>query len=283
MNSGESVLDAHVHFWDPEGRDYPWLDSLPALQRAFTPADLDRDAAGVVLDGFVFVECNCRPEQALDEARAVAGLAAREPRIRAIVAFADLTRPEALPPLLDAYEEIRLVRGIRHNIQGNEPGFGLAEPFEQGVREVGRRGFTFDLCATWDQLGEVAELAHRCPDTALVLDHCGKPDIGSRAFGPWRDGIDALAAMPHVCCKLSGLLTQTGPGGWGEDSLLPYAEHVAAAFGRDRLIYGGDWPVLTLAGTYGEWYQFSRRFTEGWTPAEQAAFYAGNARRFYGI
>jgi L-fuconolactonase len=278
-----AIVDSHVHFWDPERLDYPWLDSLPRVRRAFDPADLDRDALGLPLGGLVFVECNCRGEQALQEARMVAEMAVREPRILAIVAFADLMSPEQLPPLLDAYVSLPLVRGIRHNIQGNPPGFCLHDHFIQGVREVGRRGFTFDLCATADQLPDVVELAARCPETALVLDHCGKPRIGARALDPWRLHIRNLAALPNVHCKLSGLLTESGPAGWSEEELVPYAEQVADAFGPDRLMYGGDWPVLTLAGTYREWYQFTRRFTEDWEPARQAAFYRENALRFYGI
>ena len=283
VNPFASVVDSHVHFWDPEHLDYPWLDGLPRLRRSFTPADLDRDAAGVPLEALIFVECNCRGEQALDEARAIAELAERDPRIRGIVAFADLTLPDQLDDLLDAYRGIGLVRGVRHNIQGNPPGFCVSDRFVEGVREVGRRGLTFDLCATHHQLAEVVALARACPDTSLVLDHCGKPAIGVRLLDPWREHIRELAALPHVSCKLSGLLTETGPTGWTEDDLLPYAAHVAEAFGPNRLMYGGDWPVLSLAGTYLEWYQFTRRFTGDWSDAQRSSFYGGNALYFYGI
>lgn len=283
MSQSPAVVDSHVHFWDPGVRAYPWLGELPRLNRPYGVEDFDRDAAGVPVEAMVFVECNCLPEQALDEARAVSELAARDRRIQGIVAFADLTRPDLLPRLLDEYASLDLVRGVRHNIQGNPPGFATATPFVDGVREVGERGLTFDLCATGDQLGEVVELARLCPGTRLVLDHCGKPDIGAGALEPWRAWIDELASLPHVHCKLSGLLTETGSAGWSDELLLPYTRHVASAFGPRRLLYGGDWPVLGLAGTYREWYQFTRRFTADWEAADQAAFYGGNARRFYRI
>lgn len=273
------VVDAHVHFWEPESLEYPWLAELPALARAFRPADHARACAGAPVRQLVFVEANCRPDQALREAQRVAQLAAADRRIRAIVAFVDLTGGEAALAM-DSLAEVPLVRGVRHNIQGNPPGFCLQPAFVAGVREAGRRGLSFDLCATHDQLAEVVELARHCPDTALVLDHCGKPPIAAGTLDPWRDHIRQLASLDHVSCKLSGLLTEAGDRRADED-LLPFAHHVAEAFGPNRLMYGSDWPVLTLAGSYDEWYGFTLRFTEGWSQAETRAFYEENAARFY--
>jgi L-fuconolactonase len=283
VNLSAPVVDSHAHFWDPAALDYPWLDELPALRRGFGPAEFSAAAAGVPLLGVVFVECNCDPSQSLAEVEAVGRLALQDPRILGIVAFADLTAAEALGSRLDRLQEHALVRGIRHNIQGTEAGFCLRPDFVEGVREAGRRGLTFDLCATHDQLADVVELCRRCPETRLVLDHCGKPAIREQRLDPWRAHIRELAVLPHLWCKLSGLLTEADHAGWAEEDLAPYAEHVAEAFGTERLMYGGDWPVLTLAGTYREWYQFTRRFTGAWSTAERAAFYGGNALRCYDL
>lgn len=283
MTAPRAVLDAHVHFWDPALREYPWLAALPPLRRSFAPAEFARDSARAPIAGAVFVECNCDPTRALEEARWVAGLPRDGSPVVGIVAFADLTRAEALPDALDAYAGIDGVCGIRHNIQGNPPGFALQDRFVEGVREVGRRGFTFDLCATHDQLPEVVQLARRCPHTRLVLDHCGKPDIAGGSVDPWRMHVAELASLPNVWCKLSGLLTEARVPGWRAADLRPYAEHVVEAFGRDRVMYGGDWPVLTLAGTYRAWYQFTLRFTRNWAERERAGFYRENALGFYGI
>src|SRR5690606_4025539 len=190
---------------------------------------------------------------------------------------------DRLDGALDRVAAVDRVRGARHNIQGHGPGFCLDENFVEGVREVGRRGLTFDLCVTHDQLADVVKLARLCPETALVLDLVGKPAIRERLLGPWRRHIVERAQFPHVVCKLSGLLTEASPTGWSEDDLWPYAEHLIEQFGPDRLIYGGDWPVVTLAGPYVEWYQFTRRLTSGWDRPQRDAFYRGNALRFYGI
>jgi L-fuconolactonase len=277
-----ALVDAHVHFLDPRVLRYPWLAAAPALDRAWLPADYRAAHAGVPVESLVFVEANPSPEQAPEEVRFVQGLREREPVIGAIVAFVELLGPGAAAEI-ERLAEAEGVVGIRHNIQGNPPGFSLRPGFVEGVRRAGRSGLTFDLCATHDQLGEVVELARLCPDTRLVLDHCGKPPILEGALEPWAGWMARLAAEPHVWCKLSGLLTEADPERWRDEDLLPYAEVVAERFGAERLMYGSDWPVLTLASRSEGWYPFTRRFTGGWRRDDVRRFYHDNARAFYGL
>jgi L-fuconolactonase len=270
------MVDAHVHFWDPSALQYPWLDALPTLRRAFGPRDYAEASVGVPVRRLVFVECNCRPEQNAHEVR----FAERVPLVAAIVAFADVA---ALgPAALDTLPDSPRVKGIRQNIQGQPPGFCLAPPFVSGVREAARRGLAFDLCATHDQLGDVIQLVRRCPDARFVLDHCGKPAIRDGAIAAWARDVATLAAHENVCCKLSGLLTEASSPSTDAE-LGPYAEQVIDAFGPRRVIYGSDWPVLTLAGALADWYAFTRRVTASWSDAERAAFYEDNAVRVYGL
>jgi len=284
------VVDAHVHFWDPAVLHYPWLAGTP-LDRAFLPPDYAATAAKgkAPITKLVFVECNCRPEEAQREVEFAQRLAQAEregeggPHIAAIVAFADLTDPPGLDRALNALCCSPLVKGTRHNIQGQPAGFALESVFVDGVQEVGRRGLTFDLCATHAQLREVAALVERCPDTQFVLDHCGKPPIRARRLEPWRACLARLAACENVCCKLSGLLTEAEPAHRRAEDLIPYATAAVECFGIERMLYGGDWPVLTLAGSYGDWYRFTERFTAGWSAADRNSFYAGNAARVYGL
>jgi L-fuconolactonase len=215
-------------------------------------------------------------------------LASQEPRIAGIVAFADLTAglgpgDSGLGRTLDVLARSPLVKGVRQNIQGQPAGFCVQRAFVEGVGEVGRRGLTFDLCATHDQLGDVVQLVRQCPGTRFVLDHCGKPAIRDRRMKRWRADIATLAACDAVSCKLSGLLTQTPPKNWRDEDLLPYAECVVESFGVERVIYGSDWPVLTLAGSCCDWYGFTQRFTARWSAAEQSRFYCDNAARVYGL
>jgi L-fuconolactonase len=290
------IVDSHVHFWDPAELHYPWLDELPSLRRAFLPADYRAAAGEAPVTEVVFVECNCRPEEARREVQLVERLARGdgegegEPRIAGIVAFAPLTEGLGaggsglvLDAMLDALCSSPMVKGIRQNIQGQPSGFSLQPRFVEGVRKIGRRGLTFDLCVTHGQLSEVLDLVRRCPDTQFVLDHCGKPAIRARCLEPWRGDVARLAAHENVCCKLSGLLTEAEPARWRADDLIPYATAVVECFGIERVMFGSDWPVLTLAGRYRDWYGFTDQFTAAWSAAERSGFYAGNAARVYGL
>jgi L-fuconolactonase len=277
------VLDAHVHYWDCQALEYPWLEELPGLQRAFGPEEYRRAVRGIPCEEIIFVEANPRADLGGEEARRVAALAHAGPTVRAIVAFVDLTAaPAVRGAALDALGGIPLVRGVRHNVQGNPPGFALESRFVEGVREAGRRGLVFDLCITHDQLAEATELVDRCPETPFVVDHCAKPSIGARLAEPWGAELARLAERPNVACKLSGLTTECRAP-WSFDDVRPYAEHVVSCFGPERLLYGSDWPVLTLASDPGAWYHFTRSLTDPWSDAEREAFYRGNAVRVYGI
>ncbi len=199
------------------------------------------------------------------------------------MAFVDLLDEKRRRDVLERLRRVGRVRGVRHNIQGRAAGFATQPPFVAGVDEVGRFGFTFDLCCTADQLPEVVALVARCPATRFVLDHCGKPAIAAGAFSPWAEDLAALASHDNVACKLSGLLTEAGPSRSSDDDLLPWAEHALHCFGATRMIYGSDWPVCTLAGGIARWRSFVDRFTASWAPADREAFYCGNAQRIYGV
>lgn len=281
------IVDAHVHFWDPAELHYPWLEGVAALERAFLPRDYAAATGQIPIGRVVFVEANCRPDEAQREVEFVERLVREEPRVAGIVAFADVAqglraRHSGLGKTLEVFARAPLVKGIRQNIQGQPAGFCVQRPFIEGVRAVGRRGLVFDLCATHDQLQEVTELVGQCPETRCVLDHCGKPAIRDRSFASWSADIARLAAHENVCCKLSGLLTEAGDA-WCPEDLLPYAARVVECFGPERVLYGSDWPVLTLAGDYRTWYGCTERFTRGWSAGERSRFYGDNAARVYGL
>ncbi|PYO69753.1 MAG: amidohydrolase [Gemmatimonadetes bacterium] len=268
--------------WDPAELHYPWLEGVPSLGRPFLPSDYGAATGEIPIARVVFVECNCPPEEAGREVAFVERLAQGEPRLTGIVAFANLADSETIDRQLDALSVCHSVKGIRQNIQGQPAGFCRRHAFVEGVRKVGRRELVFDLCATHDQLREVADLVRDCPDTRFVLDHCGKPAIRDRCFEPWSAALARLAAHKNVCCKLSGLLTEAGER-WRPEDLLPYATRVVECFGPERVLYASDWPVLTLAGDYRDWYGFTERVTQGWSATDRSRFYGDNAARVYGL
>jgi L-fuconolactonase len=277
------VVDAHVHFWDPTLLRYPWLEQEPALQRTFLPADFEPLRTGDV-DAVVFVQADCAPEQSLGEVAWVEALASAEPRIIGVVAYVDmLAGAERVASALDRLAESSRVVGVRHNIQGHARGFAANPEFARGVRQVGARGLSFDLCITGNQVEEVVTLVERCPDVRFVLDHCGKPAIRDDAFAPWAAPIERLASHERVSCKLSGLLTEARADQRDAASLRRYAEHVMHCFGAARMLYGSDWPVSTLGGGAERWRGVTDELTASWSADERRAFYANNALQFYGL
>lgn len=277
-----SVVDAHVHFWDPAQLSYPWLESVDALRRPFLPAHYEPLASGDV-GGVVFVQADCLPEQADAEVDFVSQLAEREPRIAGIVAYADLLDEPTRGPTLARLALSRHVVGIRHNIQGHATGYATDGQFVRGVQQVGEQGFPFDLCVTATQLREVAALVEQCPDVRFVLDHCGKPAVRDDRFDPWAEDLQRLAQRPNVWCKLSGLLTEARDDQRTAAALRPYAEHAAACFGRERMMYGTDWPVSTLGGGAVLWQGIAEELTSDWSADERKGFFGGIATAFYDL
>ena len=277
----QPIIDSHVHFWHPAYLRYAWLKELPAINKPFLPEDLRRQTADLPLQALVFVQADCVPEDGLREAAWVAELAASEPRIQAIVAFAPLEQGKEVRPILEKLANIPLVKGVRRLIQSEGAGFARQPAFVAGVQALADYGFSFDICIKHHQLGDVLRLVELCPDVPFVLDHLGKPDAQTPLFEPWAEEMTALAQFPNVQCKLSGLVTEADHQHWTREGLKPYIDQVMAAFALDRVMYGGDWPVSLLATTYKEWVGTLRWATAALHPNDQHKLFYQNAHRFY--
>ncbi len=276
------VIDTHVHLWDTRRFRYPWLKELPKLDRPHLPADYRLAVAGLPISGMVFMQCETDPAQSLEEARWAAGLAAEEPRLVGIIPWAPLEKGEGARPFLRELEAVALVRGVRRIIQYEpDPEFCLQPDFLRGVRLLPEHGWSFELCISHGQLKNTIRLVQSCPEVSFILDHIGKPDIaGGRRF-PWETELRELAGLPNVVCKLSGLLTEADRQNWRREDLRPYLEHVLDCFGCRRLLYGGDWPVLTLAGEYRQWWEALNWVLAGCSAAERRQIFRDNAMRVY--
>lgn len=279
------VVDSHVHFWDPARLDYPWLAEVPPLRRAFGPEDLDTGPYRIGgeryrLAGAVFVEAGGTGTQAVAEVEWVEELAAKWPTLGAIVARVPLERGADAAADVAALTRHRLVTGVRRNVQDERPGFTATEPFTDGVRLLAAAGLTFDLCVRHHQIAEVTELARRVPEVTFVLDHLGKPDVAGAVTEPWRSDLARLAELPNTACKLSGLATEAAPG-WADADALPYLRQALAVFGPDRCLFGGDWPVATLATDYPRWVGVVVAALADLSEAERRAVFGDNARRIY--
>lgn len=248
------IVDSHVHLYDVGRFSYPWLAGVPAIAKSHLPADFDRARGAVAVERIVFAEVDVAEGQNIAEARFIAELAARDARIQGIIASARLERGEAVAEELDALAEIGPVRAIRRLIQTQrDPEFCLRPDFIAGVRMLARYSWPFDICVLHHQLPQVTELVRRCPEVSFVLDHIGKPGIKAGLVEPWQSRIAELARLSNVVCKISGVATEADHAHWTREQLRPYIEHCINQFGFDRAMFGSDWPVLDLAGTYIDW------------------------------
>jgi L-fuconolactonase len=274
----DTALDTHVHFWDTRGGiEYPWLKQVPPLDRPFVPEDFAAfRPAGT---SAIFVEAGCAEQQADAEIEWVREQARRHPWIVGAVAHVRLEDPERARIAIGRYADDPFIVGVRRNLQDEPAGF-MADPgFQAGVRRLGDAGLPFDACVREYQLSELAELAAACPQTTIVLDHLGKPKsvAGHR---PWRQGLRRLADHDNVVGKLSGLATELEPS-TPRPQVVSLLQEALDVFGAERCMYGGDWPVMTLATTYEAWLALVLETLAEYPAATADGVLRANAQRVY--
>ncbi len=277
------IVDAHVHLWNPAQFIMPWLADIPRLNRPYGLQDYREQTRDLPITGMVYIEVGVEPHEALREVRYVVELARAEPRLQAIVAAAPVERGPGVREHLEALVALSpLIKGVRRNLQDEaEPDFCLRPDFVAGVHLLAAFNLSFDLCIKHWQLPSVTELVRRCPDTVFILDHLGKPDIKQRQLAPWQSDLRKLAALPNVACKISGMVTEADHESWQPADLEPFIAVALEAFGEDRVLFGGDWPVALLASSYRRWYETLQTLTAHLTTSARRKLWEENARRFY--
>ncbi|MEU6931777.1 amidohydrolase family protein [Streptomyces sp. NPDC046374] len=278
------VVDAHHHLWELSVRDQDWISGpeLASLRRDFTLADLEPEARAAGVVATVLVQTITVPEETPE----FLSLAARSDLVAGVVGWTDLTAADVadtLASLRGGPGGDHLV-GIRHQVQGEPDPRWLTRPdVLRGLAAVAEAGLVYDLVVKPHQLAAATEAAALLPGLTFVLDHLGKPPIGSGELAPWTRRIRRLASLPNTVCKLSGMVTEADWDSWTPDDLAPYADTVLDAFGPERLIYGSDWPVCRLAATYAEVLGAAHAVTARLDPAERHEVFAGTATRTYGL
>ncbi|MDN5003183.1 amidohydrolase family protein [Bradyrhizobium sp. GCM10027634] len=247
------IIDAHQHFWDPARADYPWMAApeLAPIRRAFGPADLAPLLKANGVDASILVQCR----SSLEETEEFLQVAHATQSVIGVVGWADLT-DGALGDTLDRLRALpggaKLV-GIRHQVHDeSDADWLLREDVQRGLGALFARDLAYDFLVRTRELPAAIATAKAFPQARFVLDHSAKPPIADGGSSEWADRIATLAACGNVWCKVSGLATEAKWSDWNAERLLPFVEHVANCFGEDRLIFGSDWPVCLLAGSYGE-------------------------------
>lgn len=264
------MIDAHVHFWQPERRDYGWLTpELTTLHRDFLPADLAPQAAICGVSGVIAVQA--APTE--DETRYLFGLSRQSLLIQGVVGWVDLAAHDVADRLTALVADgDGLLKGVRPMLQDLADRDWVARPeLDAGFAAIVAHDLVFDALVRIEHLPALKSRIERTPGLRVVIDHAAKPAIARDAFTVWTDAMRPFADMPDVACKLSGLLTESD----SPEKIDPYATWLTNHFGPDRLIWGSDWPVLTLASDYATWHIHARRLVD------EPAVFDDNARRIY--
>jgi L-fuconolactonase len=272
-------IDSHQHFWSYDEKQYPWIPKGSPLQRDWLPPDLAPLLKAAGLDGCVAVQAR----QSLEESRWLLELAEHHSIIKGVVGWVDL-RATDVEADLTALAKHPKFRGVRHVVQ-DEPdnNFMLGADFLRGIGKLRALGLTYDLLVFPRQLPAAIEVVRRFPEQPFVLDHIAKPDIKSGVLSPWREQLRELAKYPNVCCKISGMVTEADHTAWRPEDFVPYLEVVFDAFGEDRLMYGSDWPVCLLAGSYERVHALADHAIRALGTMAWEKFLGRNAARFYSI
>jgi predicted TIM-barrel fold metal-dependent hydrolase len=274
-------IDTHQHLWDLRQFPYSWCAGIPALNRSFLLDDYLAAAESTGIEKTVFVECDVDEPHGLTEAQNIQKLADDHPLIAGIVAAARPERPD-FPKQLESLLNLPKLRGIRRVLHVVPDEISRPDLFAENVRRLAAHRLTFDLCVLVRQLSLGIALAKKCPEVQFVLDHCGVPDVKGKAFDPWRAHIKELSTLPNVACKISGLVAYAGEN-WTVNDLRPWAEHVIACFGWNRVLWGGDWPVCNLTASLRRWVDTADALFSSATEAQRESLFCKNAERIYRV
>jgi len=273
-------IDSHQHFWRIADRQGQWPPSaLAPIHRDFSPSDLLPALRRCGIDGTVLVQSL----PTLADTDYLLDLAARNAHVRGVVGWVDMASPAAREQIARLARD-PLLKGLRPMLQDLPDDTWADDPaYDAAARAMIEHGLAFDALVRSAQLPALLGFAQRHPELRIVIDHGGKPPIAQGGTWPWQAHIAALAALSHVHCKLSGLLTEADPHA-DKAALAPWVDHLFSAFGHDRLLWGSDWPVLNLAADYDAWFAMATALCEaqpGVDATALAAVFGGNACRFY--
>jgi L-fuconolactonase len=276
------IIDAHHHVWDPRSRAHEWLADLPALRRRFGLDDFAEVSAAEEISASVLVQVLADT----GETEEFLALAAQANVVAAVVGWADLAGPDVAAELarLRGLPGGGQLAGIRHLVQDEpDPGWLDRPEVRRGLRAVGAAGLCYDLLVHPGQLPAAIRVTGDLDSARFVLDHGGKPAISTGLLEPWARQVAELARRPNVTCKLSGLVTEAGPG-WEPGQIAPYADWLLDCFGPGRLMFGSDWPVCTPEATYGQVVALAKDLLgDRLSTAEKDAVLAQNAAVTYGL
>jgi L-fuconolactonase len=273
----QPAIDAHQHFWKYDPVAHSWInDEMSVIRKDFLPADLSPLLQQNKITGCIAVQA----DQTEKETDFLIELAGKNSFIKGVVGWVDL-RAENIRERLVHYQKYPVVKGFRHILQGEEPGFMLQPDFLRGVAALKEFGFTYDILIFPKHISAAIELVKQFPEQPFVIDHIAKPFIKDGLIDEWKNGMQIIAQFPNVYCKVSGMVTEADWKNWTKEDFTPYLDAVTESFGVNRLMYGSDWPVCLVAASYEKMISLIQDYFSSFTASEQELIMGGNATRFY--
>ncbi len=274
------IIDSHQHFWKYTQSEYDWIDdSMQVLKRDFLPQDL----AAVYAENNIYGCIAVQARQNLKETNWLLELAEKNPFILGVVGWVDLVS-ENVDEQLEAFTESKSAVGVRHVLQ-DEPDdrYMLQDDFLRGISLIENYGLVYDILIFSRQLPYACDLVKQFPEQQFVLDHIAKPLIKDGILESWAGNIQKLAQYSNVSCKVSGMVTEADWNHWTVQDFGPYLDVVFKAFGPDRILFGSDWPVCTVAGQYKEILNIIKSYCNPLDVSDQIKVFADNTERIYSL
>jgi L-fuconolactonase len=272
------MIDTHVHFWNYHPIKDAWItDEMKLIQRDFTPAELEHELTANGITGCIAVQA----DQSEQETAFLLNYARSYPFIKGIVGWIDLCK-EDLPERLEEWATHKKIKGWRHIAQAEKKGFLISPAFFRGIAALKKYEYTYDILIDRNQLDDAINLVNTFPEQRFILDHIAKPDIKNKQDNEkWENGISVLSQYPNVYCKVSGMVTEADWYAWSYHDMAYYLDVVFKNFGTDRLMFGSDWPVCTVAANYRRTKQIIDQYTDQLTDNEKRAVFETNAIKCY--
>jgi len=277
-------IDSHHHIWDLSVRDQEWItgDAMQPIRRNFAISDLHQAISGTGIEKTILVQTVTN----YAETPELLAIAQSEQLVGAVVGWLQIDAPDAIAHLhqyldLSGSEYLKSIRDIAQDHP--DPNYLAKAQTIANVKKLGELGITFDLLTKTPELSAAINLVRACPDVLFVMDHISKPYIAKKEIEPWKSLMTELATFPNVLCKVSGLVTEANWRDWQVKDFKPYVDHVIEIFTPQRLMFGSDWPVSNLGGTYSQIVELAEALTSGLSPSEAEFFWHKTAAAAYGL
>jgi len=278
------VIDAHQHLWDISKYKLPWLPNEGVLARSYSLIDYKKHTQGLNIVNTVYMEVDVDPSQQLKEAEDVSHLCQMPDSGMKGAVISGRPSSKQFKDYISKISKLNGIRGVRQvlHVPTTPPAYCLSHDFIEGVRLLGSKNLSFDLCVKHGELGNVSLLLDLCPDTFFILDHCGNPDLKEKDLSPWKRGLESVAKRKNVVCKISGFLASApGFGKWSIEEVAPIINHTLDTFGPDRVMFAGDWPVVLLAASFADWIGAVRQTVSSRPILDQRKLFYENALKHY--